>query len=96
LDFLIVIFNVEAESEATSQQHLASESGVDAMMTSLSATSAASTGVHSAPFSNEYDASFAGLDVTMAFKDMRIQSFYNQQVPWPFLEDCNCTPERVS
>jgi len=53
------------------------------------------TNVHAAPFSNEYDAFFAGLDVTMAFKDMRMQSFFTGEVPWPFTEDCSCTPERV-
>ena len=42
-----------------------------------------------------YDASFAGLDVAMAFRDARLQTYLSPDNPWPFAEDCNCTPEKV-
>ncbi len=42
------------------------------------------------------EASFAGLDVAMAFRDARLHTYLCKDNPWPFTEDCKCTPEKMA
>ncbi len=60
-----------------------------------SAAGAPPPGSLAAGFTTPYDASFAGLDLAMAFRDSRLQTYQTEENPWPFTEDCECTPEKV-